>query len=119
MITTLTLDATMIGQMIGAPDQYINRLEVLSAPSPAWQADGWQASPHPHGSFANGGKFVLRDQEGLGRPLLAFNPTYAPTPVFHGASMRYHGNLFLENCPKGAVYELAISDVPVKAWSAA
>lgn len=110
--TTYTLNEAAIGTIVGPADGYVTRLELVASQSPVWQADGWQVFPFPHGNFAGGGKFVLRDGDGQGQRLLMFNPSYAATPVFHGASLRFYGGLLLENCPLGAEYRLDISDVP-------
>jgi hypothetical protein len=112
-ISSFTLDASLIGTIVGPPDGYINRFELLTAAWPPWQADGWQAAPHPHGTFRGGGKLVLRDGDGLGLRILAFNPTYAPTPIIRDASFGYRGGLMLESCPRGAAYRLDLSDTPV------
>jgi hypothetical protein len=118
MITQHTLDDTLIGTIVGPADGYITRFELVRSQSPAFQLDSWQVFPFPHGSFAFGGKFVLRDGDGQGQRLLMFNPSFGPTPVFHGASLRFYGGLVLENCPRGAQYRLDVSDQPIAAMAA-
>jgi hypothetical protein len=115
MIETLTLDASLIGTIVGPADGYITHFELMVGPWPAWQADNWQATPYPFGSFRGGGRLVLRDGDGKGRRLLAFNPTFlpGPTPIMVNTSVGYVGGLLLENCPRGAAYRLDLSDVPV------
>jgi hypothetical protein len=75
--------------------------------------DGWQVFPFPHGSFAGGGRLILRDGDGQGRRLLNFNPSYNASAYLNFASLRYWGGLMLESCPKNAEYRLDLSDVPV------
>jgi hypothetical protein len=118
MITQHTLDDTLIGTIVGPADGYITKFELVAGQNPVWQADGWQVLPFPNGTFAGGGKFVLRDGDGQGQRLLMFNPSYHQSPYLNGASMRYRGGLFLENCPKGAAYRLDISDQPIAALAA-
>jgi hypothetical protein len=110
--TTITLDASLIGTIVGVPDGYITRFELVTSQWPAYQPDDWQTLPYPFGSFAGGGKLVLRDGDGKGQRLLAFNPSFENSPIMLNASCRYFGGLLLENCPRGAVYRLDISDVP-------
>ena len=120
-ITTITLDASLIGTIVGAPDGFINRFELMTSPWPAYQPDGFQAAPYPHGSFAGGGRLCLRQEDGKGSRILNFNPTYGgPTPHMLNTWVRYFGGLLLELCPRGASYRLDISDVPVvrAGWAA-
>ena len=112
-IVTVTLDDTKIGTIVGAPDQYITRFELVRSQSPVYQIDGWQVLPYPHGDFGGGGRLILREGDGLGRRILNFNPTYHQSPALNGASLRYWGGLMLESCPKGAEYRLDLSDTPV------
>ena len=116
---TVTLDASLVGTIVGAPDGYITKFELVTSQWPAWQADGWSEQPFPYGNFAGGGRLILRDRDGKGRRLLAFNPTFETSPVMLNASVRYFGGLMLESCPKGAEYRLDISDVPTTARSLA
>jgi hypothetical protein len=120
-IITYTLNEAAIGTIVGPADGYITRFELVTSQWPVYQIDGWQVFPFPHGSFAGGGRLILRDGDGQGHRLLSFNPTFGQSPVILGASLRYWGGLMLESCPKNAVYRLDISDVPVSkqaSWAA-
>jgi hypothetical protein len=120
--TTHTLNDSMIGQVIGTvSDGYIAKFELVTSQSPAYQIDGWQVFPFPHGSFAGGGRLILRDGDGQGHRLLNFNPSFGQSPYINLASLHYSGGLMLESCPKNAEYRLDLSDAPLtrsEAWAA-
>jgi hypothetical protein len=112
--TTITLDDTKIGTIISpVSDGFITRFELVTSQQPAYQADGWSERPFPHGSFAGGGRLILRESDGLGRRILSFNPTFEFSPIILNASLGYRAGLMLESCPAGAAYRLDISDQPV------
>jgi hypothetical protein len=114
-VTTIELTNALIGTIVGAADGFITRFEMTAGPQPAWQPDGWFEWPSPHGSFARGGRLVLRDGDGKGRRVLSFNPSTENSAFVTNASLGYSGGLMLESCPAGASFRLDVSDVATAA----
>jgi hypothetical protein len=118
MITTVIIDATMVGQVISPrPDQFITRMVMTESQQPPLQVENWVDLPPPHGRWTSG-RVVLTDLGGAGRRLLNFATQYG---VFFGSTVlmtggqnfRFRGDLVLECLPQNQVWEIDFSDVPV------
>lgn len=113
-ITELILDAASVGTVIGFPDGYLSTLQQITPQSPSWQQENIL-----HGRWTSG-RFVLRDDNGViynfstqSGEVFGVGGGVAPGILLLGASIAYRGDLYLECLPRGAVWMLQISDVPV------
>ena len=123
-ITNITLDATKIGQVISpAPDGFVVKLMMTKSQTPAWQQEHHLAFPYPRGRWTSG-RLVLTDLGGAGQRVFNFSTQSGALTGGHvvmsgGQSFQYRGDLLLECCPLGQVWELSLSDVPVRSQQAA
>ena len=121
--TTITLDATKIGQIISpAPDGYVTRMMMTRSQTPAWQVENWVDFPPPHGTWTSG-RLVLTDQGGSGQRVFNFSTQTGALVAGHvvmsgGQAFQYRGDLLLECCPASQAWEIQISDIPIVARAA-
>jgi hypothetical protein len=122
-ITSITLDATMVGTIISpAPDGYVTRLMLTRSQQPPYQTENWIDLPYPRGRWTSG-RFVLTDQGGSGQRVFNFSTQTGALVAGHvvmsgGQAFQYRGDLLLECCPASQAWEIQISDIPIVARAA-
>ena len=122
--TTVILNNSMVGTIVSpGPDQFVTKLTMTKSQWPPFQVESHLPFPLPFGKWTSG-RFVLRDGGGAGRRLINISTqtgalTSGDVLMAAGQAFAFRGDLVLECCSRGQVWEVDFSDTAVTSLRAA